>query len=84
MPPVVDKAAELVTLQTTQIFRNAAEDVLVAELLDCPRPVFALLEIAGFHNPTSWSGTALYQYIGIQNPRVLYLYWLGWTYLFGF
>ena len=42
MPPEVDKAAELMTLQTTQIFRNAAEDVLVAELLDRPRPVFEL------------------------------------------
>ena len=39
MPPQADKAAELVTLQTTQIIRNAADDVLVAELLDCPRPV---------------------------------------------
>ena len=41
-PPVVDKAAELVTLQRSQIIRNAADDVLVAELLDHPRPVFEL------------------------------------------
>ena len=42
MPPEVDKAAELMTLQTTQIFRNAAEDVLVPKLLDRLRLVFEL------------------------------------------
>ena len=48
----------------------------------CKQP--ALLEIAGFQNPTGWSGTGIPEYIGIQNPRVLYLYWFGCAYFFGF